>query len=218
MKSTAILPPEVIAIVDLSYADDVEHWLHTIRRLSNLPSDPTLCVQIRAKSVSPDDVKTTARLAREAFQNRQVTLSWNGDPHIATSCGFDGCHQPQVDISELDNETSHLIHSASVHDEVSLVQAERCGVDFVVFGPVFKPHWKKVQAQGIEELTRLATIASLPIVAIGGVNLNTVARISQTHACGVACLSSVMDALDPVEAVVMLQAQWRESMSARHAQ
>ena len=214
MKSTGVLPPEVIAIVDLSYARGFEHWLHTIRRLSDLPRDPALCVQIRAKTLSPDEVEKSAKLAREAFQNDSVILSWNGDPAMATTCGYDACHQSQANISKLPRESAHLIHSASVHDEASLKEAETCGVDFAVFGPVFEPHWKKVHVQGIDELKRFTSLARIPVLAIGGINLDTVTTVSQTNACGVACLSGVMDAQNPIEAVVSLKKRWRQFQCA----
>ena len=210
VNSGAIPYPEVVAVVDRSYARDLDHWLGTVRRLSDLPEDPTLCVQIRAKSLPASELEQAANLARELFVNRSVSLSWNGDHRIATAYGFDACHQPQEDISEFTKEASHLVHSASIHDEASLRQAQSCDVDFVVFGPVFQPHWKQVQAQGINELTRLTALAKVPVVAIGGVNLDTVTSIARTGACGVACLSGVMDAPEPVEFVIRLQERWRE--------
>lgn len=210
MSGTSIHHPEIVAIVDRGYARDFEHWISVVRRLSELPDDPSLCVQIRVKSLRSEELRESAKRAREAFQNRSVILSWNGDPRIAASCGFDACHQPQAYTSKLDKKTWHLIHSASVHDAASLERAESCGVDYVIFGPIFEPHWKKGEAQGINELARLASLARVPVIAIGGVNLETAFSVSKTGACGIACLSSVMDATDPVEAVVMLQAQWRE--------
>ena len=129
-------------------------------------------------------------------------------------CGFNACHQPQEDISAFSKEAPHLVHSASVHDEASLRQAQSCDVDFVVFGPVFQPHWKAVRAQGINELAKLTALATVPVVAIGGINLDTVPRISGTGACGVACLSGVMDAPEPVELVNQLQERWRECRKA----
>lgn len=210
----AVRHPEIVAIVDLGYARDFDHWISTTRRLSELPEDPTLCVQIRAKSLPSEALEKAAKQAREVFQNRSVVLSWNGDPRIAASCGFDACHQPQSTISEFNKDTSHLIHSASVHDAASIEKAESCGVDFVIYGPVFEPHWKTVEAQGINELARLASLANVPVVAIGGVNSDTVSSISQTSACGIACLSSVMDASDPVTAVSELRSKWRSCVGS----
>lgn len=217
MKASAVPYPEIVAIVDRAYARSFEHWIGTVRRLSNLPDDPSLCVQIRAKSIPSEELGETAKQARDAFQNRSVTLSWNGDSRIAASCGFDACHQPQVNISELDKESSHLIHSASVHDLGSLKKAEFCGVDFVIFGPIFEPQWKNVEAKGINELARIASLASVPVLSIGGINLDTLASISGTDSHGIACLSSVMDAPDPVEVVTSLQGRWRKLQHRSHA-
>ena len=216
MKATAIPVPEIMAIVDLGYARDFERWLETIRRLSELPADPGLCVQIRAKSLPSEDLEKTAKQAREVFQNRSVYLSWNGDPRIAAKCNYDGCHQPQTAIGKLPKRYSHLIHSASIHDKTSLQLAESCGVNFTVLGPVFEPSWKKVQALGIGELGRLASLANKPVLAIGGVNVDSVTQISRTCVCGVACLSNVMDAQDPVKVVVALLRRWRQSQRRLH--
>ena len=214
MRGNSVRHPEIVAIVDRGYARDFEHWINVVRCLSELPDDPTLCVQIRAKSLPSEELEESAKRAREACRNRSVTLSWNGDPRIAASFGFDGCHQPQAKISKLDKETSHLIHSASVHDEASLRQAQSCGVDFVIYGPVFNPHWKNVEAQGVDELARLASLASVPLVAIGGMKTNTLSSVSKTGACGIACVSSVMDSSDPFTTVLELQLQWRNLVQA----
>lgn len=211
MKLRTVAHPEVVAIVDLDYAADFEHWIGTVGRLSDLPDDPTLCVQIRAKSTHAQQLREVANKAREAFQSQAVMLSLNGDPSIAASCGYDACHQPQSNISDLPNDASHLIHSASIHDEASLQRAQSCDVDFVVFGPIYQPHWKTVTAKGLNELARLSSLASVPVLAIGGVNPATIPSISRAGAHGIASLSTVMDALDPVDAVAELQSKWRNS-------
>ncbi len=216
MKTSSAVPPEVVAIVDLNYAGSFDDWIATLRRLSDLPEDPTLCVQARVKSRSDDELVVLAAQAREAFRNATVTLSWNGDPHIASSCGFDACHQPQASISAFPEETSHLTHSASIHDLASLRLAQSYKVDFVVFGPVFQPRWKNVSAQGTDELTRLTSKSSIPVVALGGIHLGNVSKIPQTGAYGIACLSSVMDSEDPVRTVTELQSEWKASSGTPH--
>ena len=216
MKTDDVVLPDFLAIVDLDYAGSFEHWIGTLRRLSDLPEDPTLCVQVRVKSRSDDELVVLAAQAREAFRNATVTLSWNGDPHIASSCGFDACHQPQACISAFPEETSHLTHSASIHDLASLRLAQSFKADFVVFGPVFQPRWKNVSAQGIDELTRLTSISSIPVVALGGIHLGNVSKIPQTGVYGIACLSSVMDSDDPVVAVTELQSEWKAHSGSHH--
>lgn len=217
MTRVASPQPEVIAVVDLEYARDFNHWIGTVRRLSALPEDPTLFVQIRAKSLCREKREIAARVAREAFQNRYITLIWNGAPDIAASCGYDGCHQPQADIGELDDKSSHLIHSASVHDEASLQRAQSCGVDFVICGPVFEPHWKRVPALGIDGLRRLITLADVPLVAIGGINGHSISGVSHSGASGVAVVSSVMDSSDPIGTVIELQTQWRNFVNVKRS-
>ncbi len=201
--------PKVIAIIDLDYAGDHSHWLELIRRLNQLPEDPSFCIQLRVKSATLESAKVLAEQARKVFTNDGVTLSWNGDSDIATNAGFDACHQPQASIGRMASVCSKLQYSASVHSLVELQNAEEKNVDYVVFGPVFKPTWKSVHGQGIETLRLVTVSATVPVVALGGIQLDKLSALFETEVHGIAVLSSVMDAPNPVRLMVDLLTSWR---------
>ena len=202
--------PEFMVIVDLEYVGSVEKWLAKVQQLSELPDDPTFCVQIRAKSAPQSSIKALARSAREVFTNMTVPLSWNGDAEIATSLGYDACHQPEPKIDRLHAHSVNLLHSASIHSAAALARAEASKVDFVVYGPVFQPSWKAVIAIGENELLRIVSQAKVPVLALGGIQVESLPTINQSGAHGIACLSTVMAANDSVAIVLKLQSQWRK--------
>lgn len=205
--------PRVIAVVDYEYVGDQIKWLDVIRALSDLPGDPRVGLQIRVKNQSPDFTTALAIRAREAFRNEVVSLSWNGDAEQAASLGYNGCHQPESRVTPLGAETGQLLHSASVHDIAALENAQACNVDFVTFSPIFMPNWKDIVPQGISKLEAVLTHASVPVIALGGITLDRLPALAATTVYGVACLSTFMDADDPVAAVIEFDATWRELQS-----
>jgi thiamine-phosphate diphosphorylase len=86
----------------------------------------------------------------------------------------------------------------SVHNLESARAAERHGVDFVLFGNVFKTesHPGKPGA-GVEELARVATNTGIPVIAIGGITPERVDDVLAAGACGVAVIRAVSRADDP---------------------
>lgn len=203
--------PEVTAVIDYDYLGDETKWLNVLRRLSDLPPDPTLCVQVRIKSIEGQALHTLADRARGSFQNETVVLSWNGDPTLADQLGYGACHLPEAKLLAIEHwDSPSILTSAAIHSEESLLKAQAMSVNHVVFGPIFAPSWKKVQVQGLEGLRRVKDRATLPVVAIGGISEHHMIDVKRAGAAGIACLSQVLDATNPIERMLALQRQWRE--------
>lgn len=205
--------PQIVAIVDLDYAGNLDLWLDKIRLLSELPDDPSLCVQVRAKGEYALSHLRLAELASGAFTNTVVPLLWNGDADIAASAGFSGVHQPESRLSRLDRRYSHLLHSAAVHDEKASSVAESHSINFVLFGAVYPPNWKTVESRGLCALKKIVLRSTVPVLALGGVSEITIPSLAKTGAHGIATLSRVMDCKNPVEIVLQLQTIWLSAIS-----
>jgi len=83
------------------------------------------------------------------------------------------------------------------------------GADFVAIGPVFSSssatlHDDRV-AMGIERFTELARACALPAVAVGGVSPATAAELVRAGATGVAVISPLFGAADPMRAARALR-------------
>src|SRR6476660_4562680 len=90
----------------------------------------------------------------------------------------------------------------SVHTLNEAQEAERQGADFIVFGPVyFTPSKARYGApQGLTPLQELLGKVSLPVYAIGGINLANLEPIKRVGARGIALISAIISSNEPSRA------------------
>lgn len=155
------------------------------------------------------------RGARPAAARRAVTaadslLLLNGAVERALSLGFGGAHLPEAEIpsSPIAVPASFLV-GASVHDLPSLATAERAGVRYVVFGPVWAPGSKVAAPVGVAALAAITSRATVPVLAIGGVTPERVAACRAAGAHGAAVVTGLMSRGDPAAAVREYLQAWR---------
>ena len=95
---------------------------------------------------------------------------------------------------------SETVLGISVSSSEQAVEAERAGADYLgvtVWGTVTKPEASPI---GIEGLRSVVDGTSLPVVAIGGVDADNARKALEAGAAGVAVVSAVGAARDPVTA------------------
>ena len=89
----------------------------------------------------------------------------------------------------------------SVHSVDEARAAEGDGADYVIFGTVFpsgsKPRGHRTA--GLDALAGVAQAVQVPVLAIGGISLNTVATAADAGAAGVAAIGLFFDAAGPME-------------------
>jgi thiamine-phosphate pyrophosphorylase len=75
--------------------------------------------------------------------------------------------------------------------------AEEAGVDYVFFGPVFDSPSKREfgSPQGTEKLRKAAGALRIPVIAIGGVNVNNALECLKSGAAGVAAIREFQDSV-----------------------
>ena len=89
----------------------------------------------------------------------------------------------------------------SVHTVDEARAAEADGADYVIFGTVFpsgsKPRGHRTA--GLDALAGVAQAVRVPVLAIGGISLNTVAAAAEAGAAGVAAIGLFFDAAGPMD-------------------
>ncbi|WP_423798518.1 thiazole tautomerase TenI [Neobacillus sp. SAB-20_R2A] len=89
----------------------------------------------------------------------------------------------------------------SIHSYEEGKNAKENGADFVLYGHVFPSQSKPGKTpKGLEELTRLSQL-NIPVIAIGGITPENTEEVLQAGATGIAVMSGVLDARDPLLAV-----------------
>ncbi|WP_310174486.1 thiazole tautomerase TenI [Neobacillus niacini] len=90
---------------------------------------------------------------------------------------------------------------SSIHSFEEGLKAIKDRADYVLFGHVFRSNSKPGKSpKGLEELKRV-THLNIPVIAIGGITPENTHQVLQAGASGIAVMSGVLDAKDPVEAV-----------------
>jgi thiazole tautomerase (transcriptional regulator TenI) len=176
-------------------------WLQALARVGRgiraLGLELPLVLQVRIEE-EREDAEELAQHALDAvrsFAPRSLRVVLNAAGVQASTRGYDGVHWPERRIADTRPAAQGTV-SASVHSLEALQRAERAGVDYVQFGPIWEPTWKVATPRGLGALKEAAHAAKVPVVAVGGVRPERVAACLESGAAGVAVVSGVFGAAD----------------------
>jgi thiamine-phosphate pyrophosphorylase len=128
----------------------------------------------------------------------------NDHPDIAMAVDADGVHLGQDDLPIEEARKlmgGRRIIGISTHSVEQASAAQSAGADYVGFGPVFTTKTKDAgPRQGIEGLRQVRKAVTLPVIAIGGINVGNLDEVLRAGADGVAVISAILTAPDMHEA------------------
>lgn len=176
-------------------------------------------VQIRDKSATAQNLGLAVAECQPLARKFGAALLVNDRVDVAFLCGADGAHVGQEDLPaaaarRLLPRPAILGVSVSTLEEAE--RAARDGADYLGVGPVFATGTKKDAGAplGLEAIAALVQAASLPVVAIGGIDYENVAAVLRTGVAGVAVVSAVSGAADMAAAARALKARIVEARRA----
>jgi thiamine-phosphate diphosphorylase len=163
-------------------------------------------VQYREKRpLTTRELLAVAREMRAACEAAGVTLVVDDRADIARSVGAPALH---LGANDLDVATARAIlgddviigGTANSYDEARRVWAS--GVDYLGVGPIYGTQSKANPAptMGLDVLARICAGSPLPIIAIGSITAARIPEVMRAGAHGVAVLSEVLLAADPIAA------------------
>ena len=89
----------------------------------------------------------------------------------------------------------------SVHSVDGARSAEASGADFLVLGTIFETgSHPGVAGAGIDLIRRTVAAVKIPVIAIGGISVQNAADVRRAGAAGIAVISAIFGAADPVAA------------------
>lgn len=159
-------------------------------------------LQLREKRLDDAAFVALGHELRALCVTHAVPFIVNDRVALARELGADGVHVGQGDLSiEAARELlgSRVMISVSTHDLTQAEDAERRGADGIGFGPVFATQTKQEAEPvvGVALLHEVCLRARLPVIAIGGITLDTAAEVRAVGAPLAAAISSVCGASDP---------------------
>jgi thiamine-phosphate pyrophosphorylase len=159
-------------------------------------------LQLRAPELGDEDMLRVARSLTKGCAPRGVLFIVNDRVDVAVEVGADGVHLGQGD--ELEGARHRIgrdrVLGVSVSTADEARQAERSGADYVgvtVWATQTKP---EAEPRGLNGLRAVADATALPVVGIGGIDPSNAGDVIGSGAAGVAVVSAVGAASDPVEA------------------
>lgn len=171
-------------------------------------------IQIREKELDDAAFLEQARAVKAVTDRYGVPFVVNDNVEVANAVGADGVHVGQSDMEAGDVRAKlgeRKIIGVSVRTVEQAVLAESRGADYLGVGAVF-PTSTKLDAADVsfETLREICQAVSIPVVAIGGINRENVARLAGSGIDGVAVVSAVFAAADIEKATAELAEQVRK--------
>ena len=158
-------------------------------------------IQYRNKGGSRNEIyKASCELACLVRKARGIFIV-NDHADIAKAVDADGVHVGQDDLPiEYGRKIigKDKLIGVSTHTLEQARTAEAAGADYIGFGPLFPTSTKDAgPPRGTEKLRMVRKAIKLPVLAIGGITLDTLAEAMGAGADGVAVISAVLSVPDP---------------------
>ena len=170
------------------------------------------CIQLRDKLASPEQLQRLAERWRALTAAHGALLFINDQADLAAAVGADGVHLGPSDepLSAVRARHPHLLlgGSASSPDRALLLAGQ--GADYLGVGAIFDASATKPDARHhrgpdlLRQLRSLPGVGHLPLVAIGGITLESAGACFHAGASGVAAVRTLLGAPDPAAAVTTL--------------
>ena len=168
-------------------------------------------LQLRDKEASSGRLYRVAMQLRKLTRDANIPFIVNDRLDIALAADADGVHVGQTDlpasvVREIMGPDRILGVSVDTVEEALL--AEKDGADYLGVGPVFEARGTKPDAGeplGVDRIARIRRHCRLPIVAIGGIDLENAGKVRDAGADAAAVISAIGTADDIARAVRRLK-------------
>jgi 8-oxo-dGTP diphosphatase len=130
-------------------------------------------IQVREKQLTKDTFIKFASQIIELTKPYGAKVLISEDIALARELGAHGVHLPSQALLILKTKPANLMTAASTHNARELAHAQALGLDFVVLSPI-KSTLSHPEAEplGWQKFTELSKNITLPIYALGGMELN----------------------------------------------
>ena len=172
-------------------------------------------VQLREKEWTTRRLLPLAERLRQRAQEAAVTFIVNDRLDLALAIGADGLHVGQDDLPAPVARKllpAGMILGVSTHSVAQARQAQTDGADYVAVGSIYPTATKEAfELVGLELIRRVRPLVTVPLIAIGGITAVNAAEVIRAGADGIAVISAVLGAPDPLAATRALLEQIRSA-------
>ena len=176
-------------------------------------------VQLRLKDADDAVVAHQITDCLDVCARHGAQLIVNDYWQAAIDCGADYVHLGQEDLAAADLaaiKSAGLRLGLSTHSKEELAIALDADPDYVALGPVYETILKKMvwDPQGLDRVTEWANAIDVPLIGIGGINLDRATGVFDAGADSIAVVTDVVTATDP-DAQLAKWVAWADLVSRR---
>jgi len=158
-------------------------------------------IQYRDKQAGSRQLFEISREIGERVRHAGGIFIVNDRADVARAAGADGVHLGQDDLPV---ELARRVLGPgkwigySTHRLTQLIEADQSSADYIAFGPIFPTRSKEKPEPvvGLEGLREARKATRKPLVAIGGITLETARAVLEAGADSVAVISGLLSASD----------------------
>ncbi len=175
-------------------------------------------IQLRIKEAAPDEIEQAVVAAITLCWPLNVRLFINDYWQLAIKHGAYGVHLGQEDAETADLATiaaAGLRLGLSSHCWAEVARAKAINPSYLALGPIFATTSKQMPwiPQGVEAVQQWVDLfaGDLPLVAIGGIDIERARQLKQTGIGSVAMISAITQASDYQAVTKDLLRLWRDN-------
>jgi hydroxymethylpyrimidine kinase/phosphomethylpyrimidine kinase/thiamine-phosphate diphosphorylase len=177
---------------------DRAHWIKDLSR-----AHPQL-IQLRIKDLEGEELEQEIIEAIKLSREFGISLFINDFWELAIKHGAFGVHLGQEDLVDADLNAireNGIRLGVSTHCYFEAAWALGVRPSYIAFGPIFHTALKAMDfaPQGLENLKLWRDLFALPLVAIGGINLDRGTAVAQTGADIISVVRDILQNPTPVE-------------------
>jgi thiamine-phosphate pyrophosphorylase len=154
-------------------------------------------IQLRDKHHSKGELLVIAQKMKDSCRKSNILFIVNDHLDIALACEADGLHIGQEDLPLSVARKELPIDKIVGLSTTTLAQAQKAeveGADYVAVGSIFpSPTKANATVVGLEQLRQIKQAISIPVVAIGGINRENIAKVMGAEADSAAVISAVLN-------------------------
>lgn len=167
-------------------------------------------VQLREKNLCTRDFYALALKVKALCATFKVPFLINDRIDIAMAIKADGVHLGQDDMPVNIARKMLGVDKIIGLSVQKLSQLENtAGADYLGCGAVFQTTTKESKVINPAGLKALCDNSALPVVAIGGINLENIAQLKGIKLAGIAVVSAIMNAKEPLKAALKLKESFK---------
>jgi thiamine-phosphate pyrophosphorylase len=174
---------------------EAEQRTAMLRRVAEAARAGVDYIQLREKDLDPAELELLAREALHVIRDESASakLLINSRLDVALAVGADGVHLP-ADRPPVSNIRAEWLRQTdrepllgvSAHIVADVQQAATEGASFAVLAPIFEKESITAKGIGLEVLREVCAKATIPVLALGGVNLSNARACLEVGVAGIA--------------------------------